>query len=819
VIHKTLPVLHLLLATSPVAAQTSGYLVPPPELVEVLDAAPTPSVDVSPDGRWMLLVERPAMPSIEEVARPWIALAGSRIDPLLAMPQQSSFAYGLVLKSVEAGTERRVPLPEGARIGNAWWSPRSSRFVFTLATASGTELWTQDLRDLTPKRVAGELNGVLGAALAWFPDGDRVLAKFNAPERGERPTRPAAPRGPAVQESEGRTTALRTYQDLMKDAEDERQFEWNAMTRIGLVDLAEGKTEWLGKPAIYSGFEPSPDGAHILVTRIERPFSYVLPWSLFPDTTEVWDAEGRMLATIASSPLGDAIPMEGVQLGPRNVQWAASEPATLVWVEALDGGDPEAKVEARDRWFRLETPFTGAKSAFLTSEWRARSIRFLADPNLMLVGEFERDRRWTRTKLFDRSKPGETIVVDDRSLNDRYKDPGAFASTVGPFGTSIVRQDGEFLYRVGQGAAKGGSRPFVDRWNIATRATERLWQCSEGTYETVATIASSSAVRKPTIITSFETPTEVPNFRLRDLETGATKALTNFPDPQPLLRAVKEEFVTFPRQDGVQLSGRLYLPPDRKEGERLPLFVWAYPNEFNDADTAGQISGSPHRFVRVRGPSPILMALHGWAVLDEASMPVVGPPETVNDSFLAQIEWNARAAIEYLSGRGLVDPERCAVGGHSYGAFMTANLLAHTDLFRAGVARSGAYNRTLTPFGFQTERRTLWKAPKSYLELSPFLVAHQVNEPILLIHGAKDDNTGTFPMQSERLFSAIQGNGGKARLVMLPEEAHGYRARESVLHTVAETMNWLDEHVRDAAPRTDRAPGAAPVEAGAAGGR
>jgi len=817
------PLSFAILALALPATPEGGYRLPPPEIVEVLDAAPTPDVDVSPDGKWMLLIERPSMPSIADVSRPWLGLAGARIDPVLSMPEQPSFAHGLVLKSVEDGAERRVPLRQGTRIGMVSWSPTSSRFVFTLAGETATELWTQDMRELAPKKVLTGLNGVLGSSVAWFGDGDSLVAKVVDTERGDKPSRPLAPAGPAVQESRGSSTALRTYQDLLSDTEDERAFRWNATCRLVHVRFLADETVTpgqvsLGKPDLYVSVDPSTDGQHLLITRLKAPFSYVLPWSLFPSVVEVWDLNGRVERVVTEKPLGDAIPMEGVWLGPRDIQWASSEPATLVWVEALDGGDPESKAEHRDRWFRQPAPFNSEPVPFLTLQHRARSVRFFGDPNLVMASEYDRDRRWVRSQIVDVTKPGEAIVVDDRSQNDRYGDPGAFSSTQGPFGSRIVRQDGEFLYRIGAGAAKEGSRPFLDRYSLKSRTSERVWQCAEKTYESVVAIAKSSAVEKPVLITSYETPVDPPNYRLRDLQSGATRVLTTFGDPQPRLRGLKQELITYKRQDGVELSGRLYLPADRKAGERLPIFVWAYPNEFNDAGTAGQIGGSPYRFVRVRGASQILMALHGYAVLDEASMPVVGPPETVNDSFLEQIAWNAKAAIDELTRRGVGDPERVAVGGHSYGAFMTANLLAHTDLFRAGVARSGAYNRTLTPFGFQSERRTLWKAPKSYLELSPFLVADKINEPLLMIHGEKDNNTGTFPIQSERLFAAIQGNGGTARLVMLPEESHGYRARESVLHTVAETIEWLDRFVRDAAPRTDQAPRAetapAPVEAG-----
>ncbi|MBI5364995.1 MAG: S9 family peptidase, partial [Planctomycetes bacterium] len=383
-------------------------------------------------------------------------------------------------------------------------------------------------------------------------------------------------------------------------------------------------------------------------------------------------------------------------------------------------------------------------------------------------------------------------------------------------GERVVRLDGNFVYRSGRGASKDGERPFLDRYDLRTKTTERLWQCASGTYETLVSVHASSAAAKPVVVTSFETPKEAPNFLLRDLGAEKPRALTHFPDPQPALRGVKQELVKYARADGVELSGTLYLPADWKPGTRLPLFVWAYPLEFTDAATAGQVSGSPNRFVRVRGASQILFALHGWAVLDNASMPVVGDPETMNDTFLEQIVAASKAAIDFCVERGVADRERVAVGGHSYGAFMTANLLAHCDLFKAGVARSGAYNRTLTPFGFQSERRTIWEAPKSYLALSPFLEAHKVNEPLLLIHGARDDNTGTFPIQSERMYAAIQGNGGKARLVLLPGEAHGYSARESVLHTVAEMFEWCDRYARDAQPAAANGARGA-VEAGTGG--
>jgi len=784
----------------------TAWRLPPQAVVDVLDAAPTPDVDVSPDGRFLLLVERPAMPSLAEVARPWIGLAGTRVDAALSMPHGASFAHGLELREIAGGAVRRIELAPGTRVGTVSWAPDGSRFVFTVATEEGTELWRIVLPDSRPRRLVTGLNGVLGSAFTWFPDSRRLIVKLRDPARGAAPVRMPTPDAPAVQESRGVSTPLRTWQDLLSDEHDQRLFAWHAGSRVVEIDSDSGALREVLPADLHISVEPSPDATALLVNTLEPPFSYVLPWSLFPRRVEVRDPDGALLATVARVPLGDALPMEGVFEGPRNVDWAAAEPATLVWVEALDGGDPARPATARDRWFRRPAPFTEAAEELVTLTHRARGLRFLADPRQVLASEYDRDRRWSTTRLVLRGEPAAGFVVEDRNVRDRYGDPGSFATTRGPLGTRVLRQDGPWLYRVGAGAEPGGARPFLDRFNLDTQLTERLWRCAEGVHESVVAIVSSSAEALPAIVTVTESADSPPNWMLRDLAAGSVRPLTDFRDPQPALRGLQVELIRYPRRDGVELSGRLYLPADRQAGEALPALVWAYPLEYSDAATAGQSGSSPHRFARVRGASPVLAALCGYAVLDEATMPVVGPPETVNDSFLEQIAWNAEAAVEELVRRGVADPDRVAVGGHSYGAFMTANLLAHTDVFRAGIARSGAYNRTLTPFGFQSERRTLWEAPRSYLDLSPFLVAHRINEPLLLIHGEKDNNTGTFPLQSERLYQAIAGNGGIARLVMLPEESHGYRARESVLHTLAETLDWLDRFVASAEPRAAAIP-------------
>jgi dipeptidyl aminopeptidase/acylaminoacyl peptidase len=794
-----------------------GWKLPPQEIVDVLEAPPPPSVDLSPDTRWMLLVERPAMPGLDDVLRPWVGLAGERIDSATSGAYTVGFSTGIVLRNVERGAEQRVTVPQGARIGAVSWSHDSRHLAFTVRADTGVELWGASTDAPRAKKIAGPLASALDGGFEWMPDGERLLVWLRASDRGAQPERGLVPSGPSTQESAGASTPVRTWQDLLKSPHDEALFAWHIRAQLAIANPRDGSIANLGASGLYTDASVSPDGAHLLVTRLERPFSYTLPWNFFPQTIEVWDASGKLEQTIARVPAGDSIPQEGVRTGPRNVHWHASRDATLVWADALDGGDPKQKAEFRDRWMALDAPFRGAARELVKLEHRAQGLAYCADPERIVASDYDRDKKWRRSRMFDLSKPGTVLAtLDDRSVDDRYGDPGTPISTTTARGTRVLRQDGNYLYRSGSGATKQGARPFLDRHDLASGKTERLWRCGEQVYESIVAVAASSSDAKPTVIAVRETPVDPPRWSALDLERGSERVVHSIADPQPLVRGIKKELITYKRADGVDLSATLYLPPGYVAGTRLPVFVWAYPLEFTDASTAGQVGSTPYRFTQVRGPSQLLLALHGYAVLDDAAMPIIGDPETVNDTFLAQLALDAQAAIDELDKRGVGDRARVGVGGHSYGAFMTANLLAHTDLFRAGIARSGAYNRTLTPFGFQSERRTIWEAPKAYLELSPFLSAHKIDEPLLLIHGEKDSNMGTFPIQSERLYQAVQGNKGHARLVMLPGEDHGYRARESVLHVTAEMFEWMDEHVRDAAPRAAKEAPAQPVEAAAA---
>jgi dipeptidyl aminopeptidase/acylaminoacyl peptidase len=502
---------------------------------------------------------------------------------------------------------------------------------------------------------------------------------------------------------------------------------------------------------------------------------------------------------VARVPLGEGIPLGGVRTGPREVDWHAKDPSTLVWIEALDGGDPKRKVDHRDRILQHDLPWNEPPRELWKLVHRFSDVLWMPEGDAAFVATYDRDRNGVASELFSRSDPAaKPILFDQRNQRDRYGDPGSVLREHTTFGTLVARVDGRWIYRAGSGASRQGDRPFLDRQDLDTLRTERLWRCMPGAYEQVLALVTSGTERLPSFLTSFESPKEPQNIRLRDLEVqGDVRQLTSFESPSPKLARISQRLLTYERADGVSLSARLYLPPDWSESQgRLPLCLWAYPLEFNDTNAAGQVSGSPFRFSAPRGASQLFFLLSGYAVLDGAAMPVIGDPETVNDTFIEQIVSSASAAIDAAVATGAVDRDRVGIGGHSYGAFMTAHLLAHSDLFRAGIARSGAYNRTLTPFGFQAERRTLWEAPEAYVRLSPLLAADKIDEPLLLIHGAADQNSGTFPLQSERLFHAIKGNGGIARHVELPLEGHGYQARESVLHALSEMIDWFDEYVK-----------------------
>jgi dipeptidyl aminopeptidase/acylaminoacyl peptidase len=704
---------------------------------------------------------------------------------------------------MEDGSEVAVRVPENARLSYVQWSPDGSRLAFTHTTDAGFELWVADTRTGAARRVLGaEVNAAVpGAPFSWMPDSRTLLVARVAPGRGAPPVAPLAPRGPVIQEGSGRPTPSRTFQDMLQDAHDEALFEHYLAARLALVPADGGAARWLGEPGLYRSFDPSPSGEYVLVSRMERPFSYTLPWSRFPHRIEVLDRQGAPVYRVAHHPLIDDMPIafDATMTGRRSVHWRSDAPATLVWAETQDGGDPRQQVEVRDRVFALDAPFRGEPRVLAETDQRFAGISWGRDDVALLY------TRWwdTRNQRIHRLRPGtpgaapELLV--DRSSDDRYNDPGTPLTTRAASGHTVLRfsADGNHLFLTGQGASPEGDRPFIDRFDLRTGQAERIWRSESPFFERVVTVLDDDA---QVLLTQRQGADDPPNFFTRDLVDGTFRPLTQFEDPAPQLAGVQRELITYPRADGVLLSGTLYTPAgyDPARDGPLPLLMWAYPREFRDADAASQITGSPYQFVRPGGSSHLFLLTQGYAILDGPAMPVLGVgDQEPNDTFVEQLVASAQAAIDKVVEMGVAERHRIAVGGHSYGAFMTANLLAHSDLFAAGIARSGAYNRTFTPFGFQAEQRTFWEATDIYMRMSPFTYAHRIRAPILLIHGDSDNNSGTFPVQSERFYAALRGNGVTTRLVMLPHESHGYAARESIFHVLAEQIEWLDRYVKN----------------------
>ncbi len=787
----------LLVVTAVVAQEP--YKVPPKEVVDIVTAPPTPTVSMSPAGDTMALVDRESMPTIAYLSEPILRIAGMRITPSFNSRQVLSFSTGLALKDMKTGVLRRVALPADFKFSSGMrgvaWSPDGRRIALLGYAEGGVELWVVDVPTAEAKPLTKPVVNALLGGVDWMPDSRRLVVSLVPEDRGPAPVAPRVPIGPEIQVSGGREAKVATYQDLNKTAFDEVLFDYYATSQTAFVDAVTGEIRKVGRPGVFDGISVAPSMQYLLVSRIKRPYSYALPANGFAHAQEIWDMDGGLVKVVADLPNEEGVPINGVPKGPRNVGWMTHKPATLVWTEALDGGDPKATVPFRDRYVALDAPFAGEPKELLKLQERAAGLQYFAAPGKALASQSEWKRSWRTTFLVDLADPAAAPVkVWDLSTRDSYKNPGRPVTTALKTGERVILQDKDWIYLTGAGSSPRGDHPFLDRMNIKTLKVERLWQCQDPAYETFVDFAGPSRTK---LITSSETKTDPPNYYFYDLKTKKRTALTDFKDPAPQLTGIRKERITYKRADGLELSGTLYLPPGYKDGTRLPVVVWAYPMEYDSASTAGQVRGSVNRFTFYRGTSQLLFVTQGYAVLDNAEMPVVGTPEKVNDTFVQQIVSNAEAAIRKLDEMGVGDPRRVGVGGHSYGAFMTANLLAHCDLFAAGIARSGAYNRTLTPFGFQSERRTLWEAPETYIKMSPFMFADKIKTPLLMIHGMADNNSGTFPIQSERLFAALKGFGATVRFVYLPYESHGYSARESVLDVLAEMFEWFDTYVKN----------------------
>lgn len=775
---------------------------PDADILQVMHAPQLPRVWTAPGGAHLLLADPIAYPSLAELSAPMHKLAGLRVNPQLNAIHGRRGATSPRVLNVESGETFPLDLPEDSEVFSVDWTVDGERFALSVGHGDHIGLWVGTPDGTLSKVRDVALNPLLGDAVTWMPDQEH-LRILRIPDRGPVPPPPARPFGPTIAESTG-ATARSTYEarNLLETGYDDLLFEYYTTSEIVRVDPNTHEQTVIGEPRPYATASASPDGQYLLVEYVVAPWSHEVRWTRFAHEVEVWTPDGAKVATVASLPLADSVPTQGVTEGPRSTDWSSTEPASLYWIEALDGGDWTNEVPHRDRIMRLSAPFESAAEEVYKTTHRAYPQGWAEEPGKQYLIEYERSRRWLYASMLD-VNDGTATPWYDRNISDRYGDPGDPIMRPLDNGHWVMRQHGDDIVFRGGGSSPDGDRPFVDLRDIETGETERLFRSPADRYESVVAFTSDD-----TFLFRSESTTEVPNYyqatlgeRVDASEGEATRdheraAVTQFTDPTPQLRDIEKQLVTYERDDGVPLSFTLMLPPDHVPGTPLPTVVYAYPREFSGSGVAGQVSGSTQRFSRFSGPTHLYFLLRGYAVLDRTAMPMIGDPETVYDTFVPQLVSDAEAAVAKAIDMGIADPARIGVIGHSHGGLMVGNLLAHTNLFAAGIARSGSYNKTMQPFGYQSERRSLFEARDAYINASPTFFADQVNEPILIIHGADDANPGTLTIQSEVFFEAIRGSGGTARMVLLPNEDHGYRATESVEHVLWEQLRWFDAHVK-----------------------
>jgi dipeptidyl aminopeptidase/acylaminoacyl peptidase len=789
------------------AQDTQGYQKPPQPILSLFEARSIPTVKISSNGEIMLLLEMEDLPSISELSQPELRLAGQRINPVNNGQSRTAAYISIKIKAVNTGIEYNLKgLPNDPRLSEITWSPDESKIAFIQTTENSVELWVADLESLQANRLSiFNVNNTYGNSFIWNPDGKSILGKFIPDGRSELVLQNKSPQEPLIQENTGKSAPVPTYQDLLKNPDDEKLFDHYFTSQLKQVNL-QGQSANLLKPLIIRSMDYSPDGKFLLLANITRPYSYQVPINAFPFTSSIFDEEGKLIKKLYDAPLAENIPagFDGVPKGPRAFGWRTDKGAVLYWVEALDNGNPAQQATVRDVIYTQEAPFNQYPLKLADCYFRFNSIVW-GDDKVAILTE-----RWWKTRFERRSfiKPSNVnfrVNLYDRYFEDGYGDPGVILTRKNEFNRNVLLTefnavkrisdpDNVHIFTLSDGASPEGDRPFIKKFNIKTKLMDTLFRSKAPYYERPVFFNNGKF-----IINSRESSDSVKNYFKVNLEDNSYIRLTDFSDPYPELKGVKKQQISYKRLDGITLGGTLYLPATFKTGDPpLPVLIWAYPREFKTAAAAGQIKGSPHKFSIIGKSSPVYWVTRGYAVLDNADMPVIGESNTEpNDTFVEQIRYNAEAAINHLVDMGIADRKRIAIGGHSYGAFMTANLLAHTDLFAAGIARSGAYNRSLTPFGFQAEERTFWQAPAVYNRMSPFAYADKIKTPILLIHGQADNNTGTFPMQSERFYTALKGHGATARLVLLPSESHAYQAKESLMHMLWEMDRWLEKYVKN----------------------
>jgi dipeptidyl aminopeptidase/acylaminoacyl peptidase len=783
------------------AQNNLNYQSPPKEILELADAAKAPAVLMNENKEHMLLLYKNTYKSIQELSQPEVRLGGLRINPKTNIESRTTYFNNIKTQSLQVKSSAIIQvkgLPENPQLSNFSWSPDQNKMAMTHTSSKGVEIWVLDIKTSTIKKITeATVNANVKDVINWFKNGESILVKFVPKDKKELiETTTAIPGGPTISENDGKKAQNRTYQDLLKNKNDEFNFEQLALSELFKVRLDGTKENWL-ESDLYKNISFSPDGEYVMVSTIKKPFSYLVPYYRFPSETTIYTKDAEMVKTVLSVPLIEDLPkgFMSVRTGRRDLAWRADKPSSLIYAEALDNGDPAVEVDFRDEVFQLDAPFDGDKKSILKTINRFGGIEW-ANETTAIAYDYWWNTRNTKTYLFNPSSSDEPIILNDRNYQDKYSAPGEFVTHRNEYGKNVISLHDDNAYLLGDGFSDKGQFPFLDQLNLKTQKKNRLYQSE---YTDKLESIDHFDTKKQELLVRIESSTEYPNYYFRKLKNKKLEQITAFGNPFKSIEGIHKEVIKYQREDGIELSGTLYLPVgyDMTKKEKVPMILWAYPTEFKDKSSAAQTTSNPNKFTYLYWASPIFWVTRGYAVLDKASFPIIGEgDEEPNDSFRTQLVANAKAAIDAVDSLGYIDRDKVAVGGHSYGAFMVANLLTHSDLFAAGIARSGAYNRTLTPFGFQAEERNYWEAPEVYYNMSPFMHSEKMKHALLLIHGEADNNSGTYPMQSERYFNALKGLGATVRLVILPKESHSYKARENIMHMLWEQDQWLEKYVK-----------------------
>lgn len=784
------------------AQENLSYQKPPKEILELADYERAPSVNMDSKKEYMLLSYRSTFKTLDDLNQEEMRLGGLRINPVTNISSTVTYITNLKVRKVADKVEMQVKgLPENPRISNIGMSPNEKKISFSNTTTKGVELWVLDLASAQATKLTdATVNANMGNPFSWFADNQTILVRMlvkNRPALIDQ--KKDLPTGPIVSTGDGNVSQNRTYQDLLKNPIDEQNFETLITSELYKVTL-DGKAELFKKADLYAGESISPDGNFVMVTTIHKPFSYIVPLSRFPQKSVVYDKSGKEVKVVNEVPLTEIMPkgFSSVRKGKRSMSWRTDKPATLSFVEALDEGNQANKVDFRDEVFLWEAPFTSNPTSFVKTQQRYAGIMW-GNENVAIVMDQWYDTRNMKTYLINPSNPNlQPKIISDRNYQDIYSDPGSIEMKKNQWGKMVLNIENNTVYLVGDGFTKEGQFPFIDELNLTTLKTKRLYQ---STYkDKKEDILSVEDVKKGEALVMIQSKNEYPNYYYRNFKSKSKLTqLTFFKNPFESIKNVHKEVIKYQRKDGVELTGTLYLPVgyDKTKKEKKPLLIWAYPAEFKDKNSAGQSDKNPNEFTFPNYGSFVYWVTRGYVVLDDASFPIIGEGTTEpNDTFIEQLVANAEAAIDAVDKLGYINRSKVAVGGHSYGAFMTANLLTHSNLFACGIARSGAYNRTLTPFGFQSEQRNYWDVPEVYNTMSPFMNANKMKTPLLLTHGEADNNPGTFTLQTERYFQALKNLGAPVRMVILPKESHGYVAKENILHLLWEQDQFLEKHLK-----------------------